>query len=46
MTLTGGEPRDEFLGPTWSDDDVAALIRHLGLDRPDVGFSLRGAWRS
>jgi len=34
MTLTGGAHRDEFLRPTWSDDDVAALIRRLGLDRP------------
>jgi hypothetical protein len=34
MTLTGGAHRDEFLGPTWSDDDVAALMCRLELDWP------------
>jgi alpha-beta hydrolase superfamily lysophospholipase len=28
-------------------DDIAALIDHLGLDKPDlVGYSLGGGWRS
>jgi hypothetical protein len=34
MTLTGGAHRGEFLGPTWSDDDVAALMCRLELDWP------------